>query len=524
MAILCEGLAGIAFQGESKISRVKGKELNVHRAVFERKSLFMEASRAATPDEEPPNILFIMTDQQRGDCLGAEGAEFLLTPNLDELAGDGMRFRCAYSTSPVCIPARRSLMSGMHPATHGMVGYCDHQEWNPPATLPQLLRDAGYHTGLVGRTMHLHPKRKRYGFEEMVIQSGQEPLTDYEAFLQQQAPSLGGRYATGVMHNDWTARSWPVGDDLHPTHWTLNEAKRFLDRRDPSRPWFLTVSFLAPHPPLIPPDFYFQRYLRTPLPEPVIGDWAEEPDFRGNAPRVDSPRVNLRGEALLSCRAAYYALINHIDDQIHRLLTRVSAAGGVDHRKTLVVFTSDHGEMLGDHHLFRKSLPYEAAARIPFLIRLPMQEKEVPRGEVCDLPVCLEDLMPTLLDAAGVPIPEWVDGRSLLSVLRGEKVGEWREDLLIEIGGGKQAFHALTDGREKFIRFSGDGREQFFDLANDPGEERDLIHCPQEQGRIALWRERMIARLADRPEGFVQNGKLVAGRPHRVLVPSEPIS
>lgn len=127
--------------------------------------------------------------------------------------------------------------------------------------------------------------------------------------------------------------------------------------------------------------------------------------------------------------------------------------------------------------------------------------------------------MPTLLDAAGVPVPEWVDGRSLLPILRGEKVIGWREDLLIEIGGGAQAFHALTDGREKFIRFSREGREQFFDLVNDPGEERDLIRCPGEQARITRWRERLIARLADRPEGFVQEGRLVAGCPHRALVP-----
>lgn len=118
--------------------------------------------------DKRPNFLLIMTDQQRGDCLSIDGHPVLLTPNMDSIAGSGARFRHAYSTCPVCIPARRSLMTGRFPTGHGMVGYAENVEWHAPPTLPGVLRDAGYQTALVGRSMHLSPPRKRYGFESMV--------------------------------------------------------------------------------------------------------------------------------------------------------------------------------------------------------------------------------------------------------------------------------------------------------------------------------------------------------------------
>ncbi len=464
-----------------------------------------------------PNILLLMTDQQRGDCLGVGGHPCLMTPSMDSLAAEGVRFGRAYSTCPVCIPARRSLMSGLHPQTHGMVAFLDGQEWDPPATLPQLLRDHGYQTGLVGRTMHLHPARKRYGFEEMTYAKGSQP-SDYTAYVEQQMPEAGGAYSGGVMNNDWTARAWHLPEHLHHTHWTVNEALRFLRRRDPARPWFLAVTFQAPHPPLIPPAFYFERYLRAELPTPAVGDWAERPVFPGGAPRVNSNRVDLKGEALRSCQAGYFGLINHVDDQIRRLLA--PEAQVVDLSNTLVVFTSDHGEMLGDHYFFRKNMPYEGSARIPFILRPPGAWGTAARGAVSELPVCLEDLMPTLLEAAGAGIPEHLDGRSLMPVLRGEEPGSWRKMLHLEYGAdGAYSFHALTDGREKYIWFSRDGREQLFDLRADPQELRDLAGRPEEAGRVEKWRQRLVERLGERAEGFVAQGRLVAGRGHPSLIP-----
>ncbi len=248
----------------------------------------------------------------------------------------------------------------------------------------------------------------------------------------------------------------------------------------------------------------------------LSGTGQKKPQFPGGAPKVDSHRVDLIGEALRSCRAGYYGLINHVDNEIRRLLSSVTV---FDSENTLVVFTSDHGEMLGDHYLYRKSLPYEGAARIPFLIRPPGSWKDATRGTTCELPVCLEDLMPTLLEAAGVEPPSHLDGRSLVPVLRGGKPAVWREFLHIENAPGSRSFHSLTNGREKYIWFSQDGREQFFDLENDPNELHDVRLDSDGESRMKPWRERLIERLRDRPEGFVENGNLTAGKKHGNMIP-----
>jgi len=460
-----------------------------------------------------PNILLIMTDQQRGDCLGIDGHPVLLTPTMDAIAGQGVRFTRAYTTCPSCIAARRSLLSGQFPVTHGMRGYADGIEWHAPPTLPEVLSRAGYHTYLVGRNMHQHPTRKRYGFDHMVIH-GRE--SDYDEWIRRHEPEgSGGYYGTGVMHNDWTARPWHMAEAYHQTNWTVARALEFLSKRDPSCPFFLTVSFIAPHPPLVPPAPYFDRYLRTDLPEPVIGDWAEPPEGSGHG--QSASRVNLTGEALRSARAAYYGLINHVDDQINRLLNPVNGIDRMTGGNTIVVLTSDHGEMLGDHHLWRKTVPYEPSARIPLLIRGPASLGLGPR-RVVDRPACLEDVMPTLLDLAGVDIPDTVEGASLVPLARGEET-EWRRQLHIEHA---PMHHTLTDGRGKYIWFVSSGREQLFDLASDPTERHDLAPQPEASERLCHWRQRMVEALRNRPEGFTDGDTLVPGRPYPAVLEGKP--
>ena len=455
-----------------------------------------------------PDILLIMTDQQRGDCLGVEGHPVLLTPTLDEIACKGVRFSHAYSTCPSCIPARRSLLTGQFPTTHGMVGFLDGVEFAPAATLPGALSAAGYQTALVGRGMHQFPPRKRYGYDQVQMLSDEwDPA-----------------YADGLTGNGWTAHPWSAEDRLHPTNQTVTEAIRFLrESRDPSCPLFLTVSFIAPHPPLCPPSFYMDRYLRMTLPEPVIGDWARRPSQGACGFGVDSDRVDLRGEALRSCLAGYFGMINHVDDQICRLLRELGTdpvTGRTQMDDTMVIFTSDHGEMLGDHYLFRKAYPYEGSARVPLLIHAP-SHMGIQEGQVCDLPVCLEDIMPTVLEMAGVPIPPSVDGLSLQGVMQGREV-QWRDYLHGEHAEGygpHQSNHYLTDGRSKFVWYTDEGREQFFNLDEDPSETRNLAGVPEHREEVDRWRRRLVNELKDRPEGFSDGIRLVAGKPHVALIP-----
>ena len=463
--------------------------------------------------DERPNFLLIMTDQQRGDCLGVEGHPAVLTPNMDSIAGAGVRFSRAYSTCPSCIAARRSLMTGQFPSTHGMVGYRDGLEWDAPPTLPDVLRRNGYQTGLVGRSMHLHPPRKRYGFETMV-QPGTGMAGDYEDWLKRYIPDSGGWFSSGVMHNDWTAHPWPHEEALHFTNWTMMEALRFLEKRDPSCPFFLVVSFIAPHPPLQPPAFYLDRYLRMDLPEPHIGDWAQPPGSGGVGDDISAQFVNLTGEKLKSARAGYYGLINHVDDQIRRLLNPVKGIDRATDGNTVVMFTTDHGEMLGDHYHWRKQVPYEGSARIPFLWRAP-QRFGLKRRSVVDEPVGLEDIMPTMLQMAGIEIPDTVEGQSVLPLMRGEEAS-WRDYLHIEHA---PEYQAVTDGKEKFIWYTTDGRELYFDLANDPNELHNAASDSAAADRVSLWRSRLIEELKGRPEGFTDGERLISGKPFGPALP-----
>ena len=453
---------------------------------------------------EQPNIILIVTEQHRGDCLSIDGHPVLLTPNMDSIAGAGARFRRAYSTCPTCIAARRSILSGQYPSTHGMVGYGPGVEWDAPTTLPQALGEAGYHTYHVGRDWHQCPPDKRFGFDHMVN------LGRYHDWLARVAPEAGGWRGSGIMANDYTAHPWPLPEYMHHTNWTIEQGLDFFRHRDSSCPFFLTVNFIAAHPPLQPPAQYYERYIRTGVPDPYLGDWANPPDNKGMGLDVGGFHAQLEGEKLLAARAGYYGLINHLDDQIRRLL--YPAESGIDWSNTIVMLTSDHGEMLGDHYRWHKLMPYEGAARIPMLIRAPGRFGVKP-GTVIDEAVCLEDVMPTLLEMAGVPIPNTVEGNSLLPALRGNS-GAIHEWLHIE---HSPFHHTLTDGVEKYVWLVQDGTEQLFDLAEDPHELHDYSQNRPE--RVAYWRQLLVEELRDRPEGFSDGDKLISGVPYPSVMP-----
>ena len=463
--------------------------------------------------DHQPNLLLIMTDQHRGDSLSLEGHPAVLTPNLDAIGSQGAHFRRAYATCPSCIPSRRVLLTGKHPAPSGLAGFHNHPLTG--LTLPQALHDAGYQAALVGRTMHQYPGTKRYGYDQMRHGSTYDPYDVYGHWLAEQVPGTGGVRSAGISHNGWTALPWPHADHLHPTAWIAREGQAFLKyERDESCPLFLTLSFYAPHPPLIPPAFYLDRYLRIPLPEPYLGDWATPPEHH----LVDSARVNLTGEALRSARAGYYGLINHIDDQLYWFLVEFMRMSAREGREWLIVFTSDHGEMLGDHYYFRKCEPYEGSARVPLLIR-GSNGLNLPAGFTSEAPVCLEDIMPTMLEAAGVPAPTDLDGRSLLPLIRGEceRVRELLHSEHSPCYSEAQAFHALTDGRWKYIWRPFTGAEQLFDLAEDPGECQDLSAAdPEATGH---WRRQLLERLRDRPEGFTDGERLVMPSSYPGIMP-----
>ncbi len=466
-----------------------------------------------------PNILFLMADQFRGDCLGADGNRAIHTPHLDRLAAQGARFRAAYSSVPSCTPARATILTGLSPWRHGMLGY-GRVATHYPRELPQLLRDAGYYTLGIGK-MHYSPQRSLHGFcRTLLDEEGrvESPgfVSDYRQWFKTVAPGLDPD-ATGLGWNDHRARPYVLPEHLHPTRWTADEAVRFLEQYDGRAPFFLKVSFARPHSPYDPPPRWWQYYADAPLPPAVVGDWAQRHAQHGKPYPNDLWQGDLGPEKVRLARQGYYGNVSFIDEQIGRILAALEKRGWMEN--TLILFTSDHGDMLGDHHLWRKTYAYEGSARIPMLLRWPEGLVAARRGVVFHQPVELRDILPTFLDAAGVPFqPEWFDGRSLLELVRG-RTGTWRRWIDLEHAtcyAPENYWSALTDGQVKYIYFAPDGRQQLFDLASDPGETRDLAPRPEFRPLLETWRRRLVDHLRVRGEPFVVQGDLGL-RPKTIL-------
>lgn len=471
----------------------------------------------------PINVLLIMTDQQRGDCLGCDGHPVLETPVLDALAEQGTRFSHAYSAVPACIPARASLISGMdqwHTGIMAMGAYgpIPHRFKH---TLAGEFAQAGYHTQGVGK-MHFNPQRTLNGFHNIALDESSRKtdenfVSDYRAWLLAQDDPcrtlVDPHY--GWQWNSWVTRPGIVPEHLHPTHWTAQQAIEWLDRRDPTRPFMLKVSFARPHSPFDPPQSYYDLYKDRPMPEPAVGDWASI--FDNERANTDAWNSRRKPHEIQRARAAYYGNISFIDDQIGRLLGHLKKRHGQALRDTLIIFCSDHGDMLGDHHLWRKTYGFEGSARIPMIVTPPQSWTDAPRGQVCDQVVELRDVMPTMLHGAGQNVPDTCQGQSMIPMVMGQEPEQWRARLLGEYTRGyapEAASHFLTDGKVKYIWFHHTGMELLFDLVADPKETRNLATVPQQAELLNTWRQHMVDELTARQQEapdypLVRDGKLV---------------
>ena len=222
----------------------------------------------------------------------------------------------------------------------------------------------------------------------------------------------------GLSFNGWEARPWPLAVNLHPTAWITTEARRVIADSIEKSPLFLTASFFAPHSPLFPPKEFFDFYLKQELPPPAHGDWVEwnKLSTKGDA---NGHRVLLEGETLRAAQAGYFGLIEHFDREIGPLISEFKARSIRAGRPWVIIVTSDHGEGLGDHGFFRKCEPYEGESNIPMIIA-GSESLGFKPARLNYEPVCLEDLMPTILELAGVPRPSPMDGIALENLLRGD--------------------------------------------------------------------------------------------------------
>ncbi|MDW4497217.1 sulfatase-like hydrolase/transferase [Sulfitobacter sp. D35] len=459
-----------------------------------------------------PNILLVTADQWPGALFGVAGRTDIDTPSFDQLARNGIRFVNAFSECPICIPARRSMMTGTAPREHG------DREFQPSLTRPDLphlaevLRDAGYQTAAVGK-LHVYPSRDRIGFEETVLYEEGRPQLggpdDWELWLTDRGQA-GLGHAHGMSNNGYEVRTWHLDEESHPTVWLARQACRTIQRRDPTRPMFLHLSFNFPHPPIVPLRDYLDAYRDRAIDPPVSGDWTE--DMPHVLQRVRASWPEMTEDQIVAMRRAFYAQCTLIDHQFRLVVGTLREQLMLD--DTIILFTSDHGEMLGDHGLYAKRLMLGMSASVPMFLMGVKDCLRTRPGTIDMRLAAIRDIMPTLLDLAGVPVPESCTGRSLVS-------GPPRETLYCEALAGAMAMRMVTDGRHKLIWYPAGNRLQLFDCVDDPQELHDLSAAAE----LAEVRDRLTARLIEELYGedldWVRDGALLGFDPPEVVTPDD---
>jgi arylsulfatase A-like enzyme len=420
---------------------------------------------------EKPNILLITTDQQRFDTIAALGNNAIYTPHLDWLVEGGLTFTRAYSDCPICMPARATIMTGKHSYTLGITGNGTHYPLNDHRTLPQILTEAGYQTRAQGK-MHFLPMRCNYGFEHM------ELTTDYYRECQEKGVGKLPRQH-GVGENETVPVISTVEEQNSLTHWTVKRSVDFLETRDETRPFFMWTSFAKPHPPFDPCLNYWNLYANQEISSPVYGDWSQDLQAMPQGFLASTYTLNsthrMSNDQLKNMKRAYYACITQIDYQLGLLFSRMREMGILE--KTWIIFTSDHGEMLGDHRMGAKSVFLEGSTHIPLIVRPPLTdidgvyklEASQFRGRRISHLAQLTDIMPTILAAARVEIPEDIDGLDLMTFTTEQGANE-----RIFIGECGDYQFAVMDKQFKYTVTAFGKEELLFDLVKDPMEQNNL--------------------------------------------------
>lgn len=465
---------------------------------------------------QAPNIVLITTDQQRHDTVAPWAPAFLRTPHTDRLQREGVNFAAAYAQCPLCTPTRLSILTGQSPARSGIQWFDYPPLADEAQTLPARLRRRGYQTAAIGK-MHFHPHRARHGFDEMIITEDY-----YRAMARAGHPQQPMRH--GLGQNEVYPTCSTVPEALSITNWIADQSVEYLvERRDPTRPFFLWCSFSKPHPPFDPPEPYYSMYRHSPIPEPVFGDWSRSTRCPEALKRMREQMSfdQVPPEVVREMRSAYYGLVTQCDYQMGRVLGALAEAGQYDN--TLILFTSDHGDYLGDFGNGAKNLFHEPASHVPFVMVPPRQWGEAHHGRTVDQPVTHTDILPTCLAAAGDADAAGGegDGQDLLALVRGDLARPRRYvDGICETNppskpaaASLRAWAGLTDGRWKYIWYPEGGLEQLFDLHTDPREERDLAQEPQQASQKQRLRDALI-EIHQQPhyhrQGFVRDGQLQA--------------
>ena len=418
------------------------------------------AAKAAEPPPRP-NIVFILVDDLRFDALGCTGHPFIGTPNIDRIAAEGVLFRNAFVTTPLCSPSRASILTGRYAASHGIqTNRNDQGASRKLDTFPLLLQRAGYATAYMGKWHMGNDDSPRPGFDRWISFKGQGVYVDPPLNIDGKAVKING-YMTDIL---------------------TDHAAEFISRKQ-DKPFCLYLSHKAVHGPFTPAERHKDLFAQETVAAPPADSLEGKPALKRDPPPPARARAGANPAAHERIAKNQLRALMSIDEGVGRLLKVLSDTGQLDN--TLVIFTSDNGFFWGEHGLGDKRAAYEESIRVPLLMRYP---RLIPANVKRDQLVLSVDIAPTLLELAGVAIPRGLHGRSLVPLLR-EDVGTWRESILAEYFNEPNyripGWQAVRTKRWKYIHYTElEGMDELYDLQDDPHELKNLIKDPGVGARL----------------------------------------
>ena len=450
------------------------------------------------------NVLFLFCDQLRFDCLGYAGHPLVRTPNLDRLASASAVFTTAFTSTPVCVPARHSLMTGLRNGAHRQAGL------NPaPGPIPELptlmtvMMQSGYDTKAVGKT---HFKGRQYGFRS--IDTMEEcpaflPDDDYLLHLREQGVTT--RFQHGMRDLlYYQPQTLPTPLEHSPNEWVADRSISYLEEHRcyrPDKPFFLFSSYIHPHPPFAASEPYASMYDPADIELPIDTERPmEELGHGALAHRGRLSGAHRDPDRMRRIKALYFGLVSHVDACIGRTIDALETMGMAE--DTVIIFASDHGEMLGDHGLSQKNVPFEPSIRIPFMISWP----DMPARKI-DRTVSLLDVFPTLLEGLDLARPVTGDalaGNNLMATLAGGEADDVPADMIVDYGYRTDRWLCLRTPTHKYTYWYSEGYEELYDLQADPNECGNLLSGSSPAAEHTAMASEMKARLLDweRKYGF----------------------
>jgi len=444
-------------------------------------------------NSDQPNIILIITDQQRYDTIRALGADWMHTPNLDRLVREGVSFDQCHCTSAVCVPSRASFFSMEYP--HKVNSYGNGSPWHQ--CWVEDFQKAGYHTVNVGK-MHTIPMDGSFGFDQRyVVENKDRPprdhsphggyLDDWDRFLLFSGIEKPSRANYKANHPDWEtglgAFAWPLEEHLQPDMFVGQMAVQVINRRTATNPLFLEIGFPGPHPPYDPPQRHLELYDDVSIPIPVVTDeeLAKQPShhalqrewcLEGNHDAVNW-QLKPSDDQLLRLRRHYAANVTSIDEQVGNIIAALDEKGMLEN--SVIVFMSDHGDCTGDHGHIQKWVMYDAVTRVPAIVWSPGR---IPEGKRTDALIQHMDLAPMLFDLAGIEVPKHTGAESALP--NGDTEFAGRDAVFCELKGREDYLVMVRTQEWKLVSYLENGNVgELYDLNRDPAELQNLWNDPK---------------------------------------------